>query len=175
MDMICLADFGMPLDIDGIAHRLAHTPRFYGASEHQYSVAQHAIELSEMVPTRLERAALLKDVARTALGAGFSVLKTLSPEIHALERKLTAEVMGHFNVAWSDAIEAELCAFERMLLATVVRDLTPDTTLGLPSLEGVEPRLAALEIVPASSAERCYRSVWRLLHAQHQARLSIVA
>ena len=175
MDMICLADFGMPLDIDGIAQRLAYTPRFFGAEGHQYSVAQHAIELSEMVPTRLERAALLQDVARTALGAGFAVLSTWSPEIRALERKLTAEVMAHFGVIWTAGIEAELRAFERILLATVVRDLTPDTTLGLPSLEGVEPRIAPLEIVPASSAERCYRSVWRLLNAQHQARLSFVA
>lgn len=56
------------LRIEVIAHHLARICRFAGATREHYSVAQHCVHVSELVPSRLARRGLLHDAHEFALG-----------------------------------------------------------------------------------------------------------
>lgn len=49
------------IEIEDIAHHLAILPRFTGATKHPYSIAQHSMYVSMMVPEYLQLHALLHD------------------------------------------------------------------------------------------------------------------
>lgn len=159
----------VPLDLRDIAHELAYICRFNGGVEHHYSVAQHSIELAEMVPARLKKAAMLHDAAECLTGDLLPFWKTMFPEIRAVERKILAKIMEHFQVAWTPEIEAELKRYELVLLATEKRDLKPRDTSAWSNLEGVTP--LAERIVPLSNtvAEAFFLRYWQLLDAQQKA------
>lgn len=80
-----------------IAHHLARVCRFGGAVKGFYSVADHSVYVSRLVPSELQKKALLHDAAEAYLGDVIKPLKNCLPEyerIEAIWERVIAERFG---------------------------------------------------------------------------------
>ena len=92
----CLADpQAEDISIDDIASALSRIHRGGGAYLFPYTVAQHSIMVSEMVPTL---AALLHDAAEAYIGDLITPLKDACPELRAIEARVQAAIAAHFEI-----------------------------------------------------------------------------
>ncbi|NHB90777.1 HD family hydrolase [Photorhabdus cinerea] len=112
------------IDIRDIAQGLANECRFNGQIQNFYSVAQHSIYVSQLVPPEYALEGLLHDAAEAYCKDLPSPLKALLPSYQVIERRIDAIIRLKFNlpVLTSDAVKhADL-----VMLATERRDLDVD-------------------------------------------------
>lgn len=115
------------INIEDIAQGLSMQARYNGHCLGFYSVAQHSVMVSRLVPKRLEKAALLHDAAEAYCGDVVKSLKELLPDyqkIYANFEKVIAEkYQVDFSHPWIK--DADMVA-----LATEIRDITEFTYSG---------------------------------------------
>lgn len=133
--------------IEDIAHALSNICRFTGHVKSFYSVAQHSVLVSRLVPAEHALAGLLHDAAEAFLGDVSSPLKMLLNDYKEIERCVEKEVLGRFGL--SSDLHPEVKHADLRALATEKRDLM---AIGASEewsvLNGVTPDLAA--VVPLS-------------------------
>lgn len=123
LDLVSPDATGLP--VEDVARALAYQPRWCGATKHFYSVAEHSVMVSRLVPEALAYDALWHDAIEFIQGDWPSPLKLylgrdeinrkLAPIEDALARRFG------FRVHCNEVKKADLVA-----MATELRDLLPN-------------------------------------------------
>lgn len=122
-------DLGDPaldtITIDDIAHGLSNICRYAGQCRKFYSVAEHSVLVSRVLPCEW-LAGLLHDSAEAFVGDASSPLKLLIPEYRRIEKTVESAIFRRFGLAWPPPPEvkvADIC-----VMAAEQRVLMPKDT-----------------------------------------------
>lgn len=153
------------INIEDIAHALAHQCRFNGHTNHFYSVAQHCVHVMDLVPGPAKLAALLHDAAEAYLGDMVRPVKHMMPDYIALEKRVQGAIMAKFDVAYAGPGVVELA--DLAMLAAEKRDLLPAHDETWPVLSGVEPAPATVYPWPPHMAKGIFLARFQKLLPIH--------
>lgn len=140
---ICLAsgayfDFRFPqmssFTIDDIANGLSRICRFNGQVRRDayYSVAEHSVHVSRLVPPHLRMAALLHDAHEAFMGDVSAPLKTLLPDYRELEDTVQTAVLARFGIRTPldpriKTADIQMCTAEKQQIMNTKRAWVTDT------------------------------------------------
>lgn len=141
--------------IDDIAHALSHVCRFAGHIKYFYSVAQHAVNVSYLVPPEDALAGLLHDTSEaftndlpTPLKIAFPIFKTLEVKIEsAMAKKFGFQFPLPESVKYADL---QMLRLEK---EEIKEDFSPWQVLGGVELPN-DKHLWMIETTPAEAKRR---------------------
>lgn len=147
-----LVDFANPspdqICVDDIVLGLASCPRFVGQMPVAYTVAEHSIFVSRLVPRGMALLGLLHDATEAYTGDLPKPLKNaLGANIKRIEGRLHAAICAHFGVR--PAMPEEIKRADLVALATEQRDLCGLASADWDVPDGVEADTGL--IVPVDS------------------------
>jgi hypothetical protein len=116
------------ISIDAIAYGLARIYRFGGQTSQAYSVAEHCVRVSRLLPDRLKLAGLLHDAHEALSGFGdvASPVKKLAPVVKEIEGRIDRAIAERFGFDVSLFYDAELKRADLLMRAAEKRDLLED-------------------------------------------------
>jgi len=153
-------------DITDIAHHLSNICRFNGATTSHYSVAQHSVLVSRIVPPYLALAGLMHDAAEAYVGDLPSPLKALLPDYQDIENNILQTIFEKVGINFpyhNEVKRADLVA-----LATEARDLLKPIgeEKQWESLSGISPCDIAITPMTQQEAEAAFLARYFELQAQ---------
>ncbi|TNV05074.1 hypothetical protein FH869_01025 [Providencia rettgeri] len=146
------------IDINDIAQGLSNECRFAGQISQFYSVAQHSVYVSQIVPPEYALEALLHDASEAYCKDLPSPLKALLPEYKAIERRVQQVITFKWilPINLSDVVHyADLT-----MLATERRDLEVDGDNYWPILDGI-PATDLITVSPLSPIQARAMFIYR--------------
>jgi len=87
------------ITVEDIAHGLAHTCRYAGQCDGFFSVAEHSVLVSQIVP-HSKLAALFHDAAEAFIGDMSAPLKQLLPAYREIEKKIERAIFERLGIEW---------------------------------------------------------------------------
>ena len=148
-------DFRSPetsvIDPRDIAHALSLLCRYTGHTDRFYSIAQHCVLASYIVPAEHAFAALMHDAHEAYVGDMSSPLKQLCQDYKAIEDRCEAAVAKRFGLTtpWP----AEVKHADLVMLMTEKRDLMAARDHHWPLLDGIEPDHRTIDPRPSEECE----------------------
>lgn len=117
---------GYEYDIEDIAHALSHLCRYTGHCNEFYSVAQHSVLVSMVVPKPLAMQGLMHDASEAYLGDVSSPLKSLLPNYKALEERVERAIYKSFKLPFP--FDPHIKTADMRMLMTEKRDICVQTS-----------------------------------------------
>ncbi|MFE1574261.1 metal-dependent phosphohydrolase [Comamonas odontotermitis] len=158
------------VSVEDIAHALSHLCRFTGHCREFYSVAQHAVLVSQLVPPELAYQALHHDDVEAVMGDMSSPLKKLIPEYKRLEHEIERAILAQRGIRLP--MPDEVKRADLIALRTEQRDLMPELGGKWMSLHGIKPADIALVPMSPAAARAAYllrhEELWPEYAARHQ-------
>lgn len=134
-DMICPHD---------IAQALGTIARFNGHTRDHYTVAQHSVLVSRLVPKEYELVALLHDATEAYIGDMVRPLKQHMPAFCEVEARIWSAICQRFEL--DEELPECVKHADLVALATERRDLMPEHPASWECLEGIEPLKARIDL-----------------------------
>lgn len=144
------------IDIEDIAHSLSLLCRFNGHCRQFYSVAEHSVNISRIVPAEYALMALLHDATEAYLSDLPHPVKIRFPEFSRIEDQLFTVIAAKFGVP--PVLHEEVHLADKIMLATEQAQLLvmpPEPWPGLPDPHpGMTLACLAPEMAKAQFLER---------------------
>lgn len=154
------------IDDQDIAKALSRICRFGSHTRQFYSVAQHCVLASQLVPQEDALAALLQDATKAYIGDMVTPLKSLMPAFKQIEQRIWTAIADRFGI--DPVMPASVKQVDLQLLATERRDLLPESSQVWPCLEGVEPLPDPIEPWSSQLAEMAWELCLEELTSQRE-------
>ena len=135
--------------IKDISHALAQINRFCGHTYWPYSVAQHSVGASYLVPPEFAFEALMHDAHETYVNDIMSPLKHFLPDYKRVETDVELTVRQRYGLPPKMSLEVKQA--DLIMLATEKHVLLHPDSGNWPILEGI--KLSERTIIPMSSFE----------------------
>lgn len=142
--------------VQDIAHALSNVCRFAGHTSHFYSVAQHCVLTSFLVPPADAMAALLHDAAEAYLGDVARPLKNLLPDYKAIEARIEADVFAKLGIPLP--LPESVKQADLVMLATEQRDLMPHHNDEWQLIAGIKPLVTTIIPLDPKQARELFLS-----------------
>lgn len=167
-----LFDYNEPassdVTIEDIAHALSHICRFAGHIKHFYSVAQHAVNVSYLVPEEMALTALLHDTAEAFTNDLPTPLKIAFPIFKDLEVAIEAAMAEKFGFQFPLPDEVKYADLQMLRLE---KEKLKEDFSNWAVLEGVamptDKRLWMIETTPTEAKRRFINRYSELTNAGH--------
>lgn len=124
------------IDIRDIAQALSNEARFNGHTSHFYSVAQHSVHVSHIVPPEDALEGLLHDATEAYMKDIPLPLKRMLPDYKRIEQRVDAVIRARFGLPAQ--CSASIKHADLIMLATERRDLMPADPTPWEVLRGIE-------------------------------------
>ena len=158
--------------IDDIACGLSNICRFTGQLNEFYSVAQHSVLASLIVPPEFAFEALMHDAQEAYLGDVSSPLKSLLPDYRQIER--VVEMVIRMNYGLPAVMSSVVKHADLTMLATERRDFDMDDGTPWPILEGIEPLASVISPLSPRQAMVQFLSRFYELCSQHVSDMQVM-
>ncbi|HHH1143922.1 HD family hydrolase [Yersinia enterocolitica] len=149
LDFDYLKPLASSICIEDIAQALSHECRFAGHLPNFYSVAQHCLLISTIVPEEFALEALLHDATEAYCKDIPSPLKRLLPDYQAIEQQVDTVIRETFGLPAEISAIVHYC--DLVMLTTERQELDIDDGKEWPMLAGIPS--AEMAIVPMSSRD----------------------
>ncbi len=117
--------------IEDIAHALSMQCRYAGHTKEFYSVAEHSIFVSQLLPDKLKLAGLLHDAAEAYIGDITRPLKQyIEGNYHYFENAITNKIFEKFDIFLTNQDRLDIKTADLMILKTEAEQL-----LGCPPID----------------------------------------
>jgi len=128
--------------VEDIAHALSLLCRFNGHCREFYSVAEHSVRVSRILPPEASLTGLLHDAAEAYLSDLPRPFKRWLPAFEEAEDRILKVILDHYGQPWP--LPDEVMRADDILLATEMRDLmgeppAPWDLRQAPLAERIEP------------------------------------
>ncbi len=148
------------VDIADIAHGLAMTCRYGGHAIRYYSVAEHAVIVSQYVDQRFAREALLHDSAEAYIGDMIRPLKHTPQmlEFRNAEELIERAVFERFGIVQTDESRAAVKLIDDRILVDEIGALMRNPPMYWEKLAVTEPLGASIAALMPAHAEHVFVS-----------------
>lgn len=139
------------IDHRDIAHALSNVCRFGGHVREFYSVAQHCVLASHLVPAEHAFAALMHEGGEAYVGDMPAPIKRLIPDYKRIEKNIEAAVFARFMIPYP--MHPCIKEADLRLLKAERAEFMPETGGDWPGMERFEPLPFGIHALPPAKAE----------------------
>lgn len=144
---------GSNFTVADIAHNLSNICRFNGACEEFYSVAQHSVLVSYLVPLEQQLDALFHDKAEFVYGDMTTWLKSLCPDYVALLNEADDIMADKLGIARGMTPEIKHADYQMLALEKMVLYPRSDSLDGFHHIVDIEPPFGEIVLLPMPPRE----------------------